>query len=102
MNIPTHLSIQKHKHWDSWQYEEAEKAGSFKSLLSYPCLLYRWQMQYASDVLPIAKIASHGLGHTLCKEKCNTIDRWMKKVLVKSLCIILIKKAETIGQLSFL
>lgn len=91
-----------HKHWDSWQYDEAVLAKSWKSLLPYPCLLYRWQMSHPLDSLQISKIASHKLQHTLCKEKCRVIDVWMKKVLIQSVCIILLKREKTIGQLSFI
>lgn len=99
MNISL-APMPKHKHWDSWQYDEAVKSKSFKSLLPYPCLLYKWQMEYPKDVISIAKVASHKRHHTLCKEKCQTIDQWMKIVLIQSLMYILQKRGAMIGQLS--
>ena len=91
-----------HKHWVDPRYDEAVTAKSFKSLLPFPCLLFRWQKEHPQDVKTIAKIGSHRTGHLHCEGKCSSIDRWMRSVFVQSIAIILLKRAEAIEQLSLL
>lgn len=57
-------------------YEQAEQAKSFKCLLPYPCLLFRWQKNHPEDLIRIATIASHRTGkHIYCEtpEKCQKV-----------------------------
>lgn len=92
--------MKMHRHWIDTRYDEAVRAGSFKSLLPYPCLLLRWQRERREDARVISKIGSHRTTHSSCGDSCHIIDLWMKKVFIQSLCVVLQKKGETISQLS--
>jgi hypothetical protein len=61
-------------------YAKAQEARSWHSLMPYPYLLFRWQIENSKDVKPIATVASHRLGkHKWCGEKCDEIDAFIRK-----------------------
>jgi len=61
-------------------YKKAQEAKSWFSLIPYPYLLFRWQIEHKEDNIRIATIASHRLGkHTWCGEQCDKIDAFIRK-----------------------
>lgn len=68
--------IPHHTHGEDHEalYAQALILGSFKTLVAYPCLLFRWQNDHLADVQRIAKVAAHKNGHhQICGEDCKTI-----------------------------
>lgn len=59
-------------------YNKAEAEKSFKSLVPFPKLMYRWQIRHPDDRLRIATLASHKLGHHVwCGDKCDIINKFI-------------------------
>lgn len=76
--------------FETWEeaeekYRSAEQAGSFKELIAYPCLLWRWQRKHgAPDFMRIATLSSHQLGnHLYCEnvDKCEKISTFLTKYM---------------------
>lgn len=74
---------------DDQLFEKAEQAGTWKSLVSFPRLLFRWQIRYPRDKIRIAAFTCHMNGvngmtawnhthHHWCdtQEKCNIIQKF--------------------------
>lgn len=66
-------------------YETAEREQSFKRLIPFRRLLFKWYRFHPNDRQRLSTIASHRLNnHKFCGDKCEAVEKFIQENLTLS------------------